>query len=100
MIIKVIGIFFQFSSFIILRILYEPINKILVDIYGCGCKEGFNCNSINNIVLFILFGLSLTISIFLKRIYKNKKVSKICVIVSIVNNVILLFPIWLSLMWK
>lgn len=100
MVLKVLGIILQFSSFIIFRILYEPLNRILVDIYGCGCKEGFNCNNINSVIIFVLFGLSLVISILLKKIYKNKKTAIVCTVVSIVINILLLFPIWTSMMWK
>ncbi len=100
MVLKVIGNIFQFLSFIVFRILYEPINRILVEKYGCGCKEGFNCNNINNVVVFVLFGLSLVVSISLKKIYVNKKVAKNSVVLSIVLNLLLLFPIWVSLMWK
>jgi len=98
--VKVIRIILQFISFILLRILYQPLNRILVHIYGCGCKEGFNCNNINDVVVFILFGISVVISLLNIKIYENKKLGIILAVVSIIINSLLFVPIWGSLMWK
>ena len=97
---KIIRIIFQFICFILLRIIYEPINRILVNIYGCGCKEGFNCNNINNVVVFVLFAISLVIAILNIKIYGTKKLGIICLIVSTIINIFLFPFIWATLMWK
>lgn len=95
-----IRIIFQFLSFILLRIIYEPLNRILVEKYGCGCQEGFNCNSINNIVVFILFAITIVISIFNIKMFENKKAGICLAIFSILINIFLFPFIWMSMMWK
>ena len=99
-IIKVLRIIFQFIGFLLLRIIYEPLNRVLVDIYGCGCKEGFNCNSINTVVVFFMFAIPLTVSILNIKIYKTRETGLICFILSLFLNMLLFYFIFLSFMWK
>lgn len=93
-------IILQFLSFILLRIIYEPLNRILVDIFGCGCKEGFNCNSINNFVVYVLFALTVVISLLNIKMFKNKKIGICLAIISTLVNIFLFPSIRISLMWK
>ena len=93
-------IILQFLSFILLRIIYEPLNRILVDIFGCGCKEGFNCNSINNFVVYVLFALTVVISLLNIKMFENKKIGICLAIISTLINIFLFPSIRMSLMWK
>ena len=95
-----IRIILQFISFILLRIIYEPLNRILVDKFGCGCKEGFNCNTINNFVVFILFALTVVISLLNIKMFTNRKTGIYLAITSTLINLCLFPLIWMSLMWK
>lgn len=95
-----IRIVLQFLSFILLRIIYEPLNWILVGIFGCGCKEGFNCNDINNFVVFVLFALTVVISFLNIKMFANKKIGICLALVSTLINALLFPSIWMSLMWK
>ena len=58
------------------------------------------CNNINDVVVFILFGISVVISLLNIKIYENKKLGIILAVVSIIINSLLFVPIWGSLMWK
>ena len=99
-IIKLIRIFFQFIGLIILRLLYQPLNRYLVDIYGCGCKEGFNTNSINKIIFIIFFFIQIFISIINIKIYKTKRIGILMFIISTIIILLISDSIYWSLMWK
>lgn len=99
-IIKLIRIFFQFIGLIILRLLYQPLNRYLVDIYGCSCKEGFNTNSINKIIFIIFFFIQIFISIINIKIYKTKRIGILMFIISTIIILLISNSIYWSLMWK
>lgn len=97
---KIIRIIIQFLGFVLLRIIYEPLNRILVNKFGCGCKEGFNCNSLNSIIIFGLFAITVTIALLNIKIYANKERGICFAGISMIINIILFPLIWATLMWK
>lgn len=64
----------QFIGFVIIRIVYEPLNKVIVNKFGCGCKDGFNANTINTFLTIIVYLLFIIVSILNISIYKKKLV--------------------------
>jgi hypothetical protein len=95
-----IVVLIQFLGIIILRLLYEPLNRFLVKIYGCGCIQGFNTNNINDwvFILFILLQSILTIKNIID--FKKNKIVIGVIIASIVINIPIALIVYISLIWK
>jgi len=77
---------------------YEYINikkRLLVDKFGCGCKDGFNTNDITNILVLLLFLSSVVLIVV-----STKKMSKKIKIPLILAGVIIEWYLCRNIMWN
>ncbi len=74
--------------------------KYFVNIFGCGCNEGFNANDLRK-VIFLLFAIfAITISVVMSIKFTNKLISVIYIISVIILNIFYWNYVSITFMWK
>lgn len=75
-------------------------SQIFVEVFGCGCVEGFNANYLRRYIYIALVLIISFIAVLLSKRINKKKLKIIYIISSVCVNILLAFEICKLYLWQ
>ncbi len=101
---KIISVFGSFTPLLLYPILFIPYSfinsKVIVNILGCGCEEGFNANHFTRIFWGVVAVAAIVLSALITRKSENKFRGIVDTVLVAVISVILSYYFSALMMWK